>query len=70
MNGDLILVDNKIRYKLNQNEKSKTEVDIEGTANFENDLIYNLALKINVDSKDEILNFWDLSDILKEFFYH
>ena len=63
MNGDLILVDNKIIYKLNQNEKSKTEVDIEGTANFENDLIYNLALKINVDSEDKILDFLNLNSL-------
>ena len=63
MKGDLTLVDNKIRYNLNQIEKSKTEVEIEGTAIFENDLIYNRALQINVDSEDEILDFLNLNSL-------
>ncbi|MBT3684839.1 MAG: hypothetical protein HOG40_04065, partial [Cryomorphaceae bacterium] len=63
MKGDLTLVDNKIRYNLNQIEKSKTEVEIEGTATFENDLIYNLALNINVNSEDQILDFLNLNSL-------
>ncbi|MBT3645770.1 MAG: hypothetical protein HN539_02315, partial [Cryomorphaceae bacterium] len=63
MKGDLILVDNKIRYNLNQIEKSKTEVEIEGTATFENDLIYNLALNINFNSEDQILDFLNLNSL-------
>ena len=63
MKGNLILVDNKIRYNLNQIEKSKTEVEIEGTATFENDLIYNLTLKINFDSEDQILDFLNLNSL-------
>ena len=63
MKGDLTLVDNKIRYNLNQIEKSKTEVEIEGTAIFENDLIYNLALNINVNSEDQILDFLNLKPV-------
>ena len=61
MKGDIILVDNEISYKLIQIDESKTKVDIEGIASFENDLKYELGLKINVDSKDEILDFWDLN---------
>ena len=61
MKGDIILVDNEISYKLIQIDESKTKVDIEGIASFENDLKYELGLKINLDSKDEILDFWDLN---------
>jgi hypothetical protein len=61
MKGDITLVDNEISYKLIQIDESKTKVDIEGIASFENDLKYELGLKINFDSKDEILDFWDLN---------
>ena len=63
MYGNIELTDNKISYKLNQVDESKTIVDIKGTAELDDILSYKISLNTELHSNDQILNLLNLNSL-------
>ena len=63
MNGNLILDDKTITYKLNQIDESKTKVNINGTAELNDILSYKFILDAELNADDEILDYLNLNSL-------
>ena len=63
MNGNLILDDKTITYKLNQIDESKTKVNINGTAELDDILSYKFILDAELNADDEILDYLNLNSL-------
>ena len=63
MNGNLILDDKTITYKLNQIDESKTKVNINGTAELDDILSYKFIFDAELNADDEILDYLNLNSL-------
>ncbi len=63
MNGNLVLDDKTITYKLNQIDESKTKVNINGTAELDDILSYKFIFDAELNADDEILDYLNLNSL-------
>ena len=63
MNGNLILDDKTITYKLNQIDESKTKININGTAELDDILSYKFIFDAELNADDEILDYLNLNSL-------